>query len=184
MEHKGTVILETPRLILRPYRLEDAEAMYRNWASDEAVTEYLTWPPHESIAVTKTLLELWTGEYAREDRYNWTLELKGLGEPVGALDVVGIQESIGEATLGWCLGSPWWGQGLMPEAAQAVLRFLFREVGFRRIAAQHDLDNPKSGRVMEKIGMRREGIRRKGGRNRRGIVDLVCYAILAEEFEG
>ena len=55
--HKGTQTIETPRLILRRAKMEDAEAMFRNWANDTEVTRYLTWPPHESIEVTQSLLQ-------------------------------------------------------------------------------------------------------------------------------
>ena len=71
----------------------------------------------------------------------------------------------------------------MPEAAAAVLKFLFEEVGFNRIAADHDSNNPKSGRVMQKIGMTYEGTLRKAGFNNQGIIDDVWYSILKEEWE-
>lgn len=70
----------------------------------------------------------------------------------------------------------------MPEAGNAVLDYLFRTVGFHRAAATHDVDNPKSGRVMQKIGMKYEGTLRSAGVNNRGICDVVCYAILSEDF--
>ena len=56
--------------------------------------------------------------------------------------------------LGWCIGPRWWGMGLMPEAASAVLRFLFQNVGVLRVTARCDSENPKSARVMEKCGLR------------------------------
>ena len=67
MEHMGTKRIETERLTLRPFRVEDAEAMYRNWTSDEEVTRFLTWPPHESVEETAALLENWCAEYAKPD---------------------------------------------------------------------------------------------------------------------
>lgn len=71
LSHKGTQPLETPRLILRKACREDAEPMFRNWASDPEVTKYLTWQPHEKIEVTQTLLEGWVAEYERNDYYHW-----------------------------------------------------------------------------------------------------------------
>lgn len=59
MEHKGTKIIETERLILRPFRTEDAEPMFRNWASDPEVTKFLTWPTHESVEVSKGVVGSW-----------------------------------------------------------------------------------------------------------------------------
>ena len=181
MKHLGTKTLNTPRLILRPFRIEDAEDMYANWASDPVVTQYLTWPAQSSADVTGQLLTYWTQGYEKPDSYNWALELREIGQVIGSLSVVRVIEPIGEAEIGYCMGRRWWGQGLMPEALREVLRFLFDEVGFNRVAAVHDVENPKSGRVMQKVGMTREGTRRQGGRNNRGIIDDVCYAILKSD---
>ena len=63
MTHKGTVPLETKRLILRRFTLDDAEAMFNNWASDPEVTKYLTWPTHTDISVSKTVIESWLHLY-------------------------------------------------------------------------------------------------------------------------
>ncbi len=65
MQHLGTQTLETERLVLRKLTLDDAEAMYNNWASDPEVTEYLTWPPHESVEVTRQLIGHWMEEYEK-----------------------------------------------------------------------------------------------------------------------
>ena len=178
MKQGGTARLETRRLILRPFTLEDAPAMYRNWASDGEVTRFLTWPTHPSEDATRRLLELWTSEYANPEVYNWGLELKQIGEVIGSLAVVRMNEAVSEAELGYCMGRAWWGQGLMPEAGRAVVDYLFDTVGFNRVCACHDTENPKSGRVMQKLGMRPEGVQRQAGRNNRGVVDMAVYAIL------
>ena len=183
MEHKGTVRLETERLILRRLVPEDAEAVYRNWASDGEVTRYLTWQPHESAEASAAFIRRMTEKCEAPSAYNWGIELKSLGQVVGSISVVHAEEDIDALELGWALGRAWWGRGIMPEAAERVLRFLFEEVGAHRIAARHDVDNPKSGRVMQKIGMRHEGTLRSSARNNRGIVDMEIYAILREDFE-
>ena len=183
MNHQGTKHLETKRLILRPFIQEDASAMYRNWASNQLVTKYLTWPIHASEEATKSLLKDWVQCYSQADYYQWAIELKELGEVIGSLAVVGIQEDIGEAEIGYCIGSEWWGKGIMPEAAMAVIQYLFEKVGFQRISACHDKNNPQSGRVMQKIGMQYEGTMRKADRNNQGIIDKVVYAILKEDYQ-
>ena len=176
--HLGTRRLETGRLILRRFTAEDARDMYANWASDPAVTEFLTWPTHTSEEVSRQVLEQWVRDYESERTYQWAVVSRETGGPIGSLAVVRLDDSVAEAELGWCIGARWWGQGYMPEAAAAVVRFLFDDVGMNRICAKHDVDNPKSGRVMQKLGMRLEGVRRQGGLNNRGIVDLACYAML------
>lgn len=178
----GTQRLETGRLILRRYTVEDAQAMFENWASDPEVTRYLTWPTHAGPDVTRRLLENWATRYADPAIYHWGLELKDGGALIGDISAVRVNEGNRSAELGWCMGRRWWGNGYMPEAARAVLGYFFNTVGFNRVCAAHDVENPKSGRVMQKIGMRQEGVARQEGVNNRGLVDLVHYAILAEDF--
>ena len=157
--------------------------MYRNWASDPVVTKYLTWPAHDSLETSEAVIVRWISDYSRTDTYQWAIELKTLTQPIGSISVVACKEIVRQAEIGYCIGRPWWGQGLTAEAAGAVIRYLAREVGFHRICADHDVENPNSGRVMQKLGMTREGILRAAGRNNRGIVDIVQYSILAEELE-
>lgn len=183
MQHKGTNVIETGRLLLRPFRREDAEAMFCNWASDPEVTKFLTWPAHESAGVTGQVLENWIARYDRKDYYNWAIELKELGEPVGNISAVKTDDRTESATVGYCMGRNWWGQEIMPEALTAVLRYFFEEAGMKTVNACHDPRNPKSGRVMQKCGMAREGIWRGGGVNNQGICDEVWYSVLREEYE-
>lgn len=178
MEHKGTKRLETDRLILRRYTGSDAEPMYTNWASDPEVSKYLTWPTHSSVEVTKSLVTDWIARYENPDYYNWVIELKETGEVVGNISVVQIKEKAETAIIGYCMGQAWWGRGIMPEAMTAVMRYLFDEVGMNRVAACHDSNNPKSGRVMQKAGMKYEGTLRGAGWNNQGIMDEVWYGLL------
>lgn len=182
MNHLGTVELETIRLKLRRFTIEDAENMYKNWASEDEVTRFLTWPPHASAEVTRELLSHWVKEYENKNYYNWVIELKETKEIVGNISVVSVKENIEGASLGYCMGTKWWGKEIMPEAGKAVIKYLFEQVGFHRIDAAHDKNNPKSGRVMQKIGMTYEGTLRSAGFCNQGIIDEVWYSILREEY--
>lgn len=168
MNHVGTQRIETERLVLRPFVLEDAQAMYDNWASDDEVTRFLTWPTHESVEVTRQVVRGWT--QLPPDRYEWCVEIGG--EPMGSLGTVHTDEETGTIEIGYCLSRKCWGQGYMPEAVRAVIRFLFDTVGANRIIAKHDLENPKSGRVMEKAGMSFLEVRRAGVVNHLGARDV------------
>lgn len=183
MNHLGTQRLETDRIILRPFTVEDAPAMYRNWASDPEVTRFLTWPPHANVGVTEFVLRDWVSHYGEPEYYQWAMELKSIGEPVGSIAVVNSQAEgkLSIAEVGYCLGKAWWGQGLMPEAARAVRDFLFDRVGYDCIQAGHDVNNPKSGRVMQKVGMTRAGILRHSGLNNQGLADIVRYDMLSTD---
>lgn len=179
MKHKGTQWLRTQRLILRRFRLEDAQAMFENWANDDEVTRYLTWPTHRSPEVSRMVLEDWVHGYRREDQYQWAIELEG--QVVGSISVVEHNDDIGKAEIGYCIGRRWWHQGIASEALQAVIDYLFDEVGFYRIQARHDPRNPHSGAVMRKCGMTFEGTNRQSDRNNQGICDASVYAILVWE---
>ena len=184
LTHKGTKTIETDRLILRQFTMEDAPAMFRNWANDDEVTKHLTWPTHSDVEVTKMVLSDWTSHYAKPDFYNWAIVLKeNGGEPIGNISVVRINPNTDCAAMGYCMSRAHWRKGVMPEALKAVVDFLFAEVGFNRIEAEHAAENPASGRVMEKAALRYEGTLRQSGRNNQGIVDLVWRAILRSDWE-
>lgn len=176
MTHIGTQYIETDRLILRRFERSDAQAMFDNWASDDEVTKYLTWPTHTETAVTKAVLKTWEAQYARDEFYNWAIVLKENGpEPIGNISVVRWD---GETpAMGYCLGRRWWHRGIMSEALGAVLDFLFHRVGVERVEAEYDTDNPHSGGVMRKCGMTFDGVKKKAGQNNQGVCDIECYFI-------
>ncbi len=180
MTHIGTQYIETDRLILRRFEMSDAPAMFDNWASDDEVTKYLTWPTHAGVSVTERILEEWVPQYEKPDCYRWAITLKENGpQPIGSIDVCHWREDGAAPEIGYCMGRRWWHQGIMSEALGAVIDFLFHQVGVRRIVARHDVNNPHSGGVMRKCGMKFEGIREKAGQNNQGVVDMACYAIEA-----
>ena len=183
LTHKGTQPIETTRLILRRAVREDAEPMFRNWASDPEVTKYLTWPAHGSIAVSEMVIGSWLPEYEKDSCYQWMIVLKELDEPIGSISVVRQREDVGEAEIGYCIGRNWWHQGIVTEALSAVIDYLFTEVGANRVAARHDPNNPHSGGVMRKCGMKYEGTNRACDRNNQGICDAAQYAILRSEWQ-
>ena len=183
LTHKGTQTIETSRLILRRAIREDAEPMFRNWASDPEVTKYLTWPTHSNTTVSEMVIGSWLQEYERDNYYQWMIVLKEIGEPIGSISVVRQNDRVEEAEIGYCIGSRWWHQGITTEALTAVIEYLFIEVGMNRVAARHDPNNPHSGGVMRKCGLKYEGTHRACDRNNQGICDAAQYAILRSEWQ-
>ena len=183
LTHKGTQMVETPRLILRRFRMDDAQPMFDNWASDPDVTKFLTWPTHTGVDISRMVLEDWVKSYESKAYYQWAMELKELAQPIGSISVVRQNDRTEEAEIGYCMGKAWWHRGLMSEAVSAVIGYLFSEVGMNRIAARHDPNNPHSGGVMKKCGMRYEGTTRASDRNNQGICDAAQYAILRSDWE-
>ena len=166
MKHCGTQRIETERLILRRFVLEDAGAMFRNWASDSEVTKFLTWPTHRSAEVSERVLK------------------ESGDEPVGNIAAVQVNDDIASVHIGYCIGRAFWHQGIMSEALQAVIDFFFDTVGVNRVESRHDPENPHSGMVMQKCGMQYEGTLRRSDRNNQGICDACWYSILRSEWEG
>ncbi len=179
MQHTGTPVLTTQRLVLRPFRLEDAQDMFTNWASNPEVTKYLTWPTHTSIDVSRYVLNDWLPHYTEPDYYHWCITLDG--HAIGSIAVVDHDDRVGKAHIGYCIGQHWWHQGIMPEALQAVMKHLFDEVGYQRLDSCHDPRNPNSGAVMRKCGMKYEGTLRQSDWNNQGVCDACWYALLKDE---
>ena len=183
MNHLGTKKLETTRLILRSFVREDAAAMYRNWASDPEVTKFLSWPTYKSVDTAHEILDLWVPQYQDDTFYQWAIEWKEIGEPIGSISVVNMDDRVDSVEIGFCIGKPWWGQGIMTEAFRAVIDYLFGQVGVQRIEAGHDPNNPASGAVQRKCGLKYEGTLRRRIRSNQGITDVAWYSILKEEWK-
>lgn len=162
--------------------MEDAEEMFRNWTSDEKVTTFMSWQPHKSVDEDKAILGEWIKSYENTNFYFWTIELKSTKELVGDISVVNLDEKTLSVELGYGIGSKWWGMGITAEAGKALVKFFFEEVEVSRVYAKHASDNPNSGKVMQKIGMKYEGIIRQSGKCNLGIVDEVYYSILKDEY--
>ncbi|MBL4934142.1 GNAT family N-acetyltransferase [Clostridium sp. YIM B02515] len=178
MKNLGTKRIETKRLILRRFELTDADAMYQNWASDDKVTKFLTWPTHKDIEISRKVIEMWVSDYSEDKNYQWCIELKSIGEAIGSIGVVDYKENIEAVEIGYCIGSKYWGQGITTEALKALIEFFFEEVGVNRIEARHDPANGNSGKVMQKCGLKYEGTRIKADRNNSGICDVAMYGII------
>lgn len=182
--HKGSIEINTKRLKIRKFRHDDAEDMFKNWTNDEEVTRYLTWKPHRQIEVTRGLLELWIKDYACENNYNWIIVCKESDEAIGGISVVKQDDASFSCEIGYCLSKQYWGQGIVSEALGAVIDFLIGEIGYNRISAVYDTDNPASGRVMEKNGMTYEGTLRQAKLTNDGkLCDLAMFSILKEEWQ-
>ena len=184
MKNIGTQQIETDRLVLKRITIENAEDMYRNWASDEEVTKYLTWKPHKRIEDTKNAISSWEKELEQEDCYRWCRELKDNQQVIGTIDVVDINSDIECAVFGYCMSKNYWNQGIMTEAFTAVKNFLFERVGFNRIEASHHTENSGSGKVMKKVRMSLEGIKREGAKDNEGnLCDIATYSIFKADWE-
>jgi len=141
--------LTTERLFLRKLRQDDAEQIFRCWASDDEVTRYLTWPTHQTVETTASILASWLPEYENDDCYRWGIELSDSATLIGMLDVVHWID--GAPEIGYVLGREYWNHGYMTEAFAAVIDYLFSE-GFPEIRIRADERNIGSNAVIRKNG--------------------------------
>lgn len=175
MKHLGTKRIETERLILRRFTVEDAESMYRNWASDPEVTRFLMWPTHQSVEDSRKVLGEWVASYENEDKYEWCIAKKENDEPIGSIGAFNYNEKVSSLEIGYCISKAYWHQGITSEAMAAVMAYLLEEVGVSRIESRHDPRNPHSGDVMKKCGLKYEGTRIHADWNNSGICDCALY---------
>ena len=148
---KDFVILETERLLLRPWEEKDAPALFK-YASDPDVGPRAGWPPHKSIDESLGIIR---GFFHND--HTWAMELKETGEPIGCIGYMLKGESnidIGpdDAEAGYWVARPYWNQGICTEALRRMIDYCFRENGLRTLWSDFFVNNPASGRVMEKCG--------------------------------
>ena len=145
------VIMESGRIVLRPWREDDAPALYK-YASDPEVGPRAGWEPHKSI---KESIEIIRTVFHNDT--TWAIELKETGEPLGAMGYLPAEGSHlpsrkGEPLVGYWVGRPYWNRGICTEALQLMLGHIREATDIRSLIGSHFIDNPASGRVMEKCG--------------------------------
>ncbi|WP_430612667.1 GNAT family N-acetyltransferase [Enterococcus sp. DIV0876] len=168
--------IDTPRLILRPVTLADAEDMYA-YGRDEETTRFV-FPRHQSI--DDTILGIAT-YFIADPLGKFAVQDKASGKMIGTIDLR-VDSAKENAEIGYTLSRMFWGQGMMPEAAMALLHFGFETLDLVRIYALHDVRNQNSGRVMEKIGMKIEATIPAARKSQGQVVDEVMRGITKEEW--
>ena len=173
-------IIETERLVLRPVTLDDAEAMFE-YASDKENTRY-NFPTNQSLEETKNNIAQF---YLANPLGRWGIELKSTGEFIGTIDLHKIDTVLKKAAIGYIINQKYWNQGLTTEANRAVIKLAFEEIGMNKLTALHDKDNPASGKVMEKSGMRfshEEPYARIDNKEPERVVTRVHYVLTKEDY--
>ena len=147
-------MIETDRLILRPWREDDAEALFR-YASDPDIGPIAGWPPHTSV---ENSLEIIRTVFSAPETY--AVVLKDTDEPVGSCGIMfsnslhSAEMQLNEAEIGYWIGKPHWGQGLIPEAVEALLSRCFNDLYLDAVWCGYYDGNIKSKRVCEKSGFK------------------------------
>ena len=175
-------VLESERLVLRRLELVDTPRVKQFAGAPEIASVTLNIPhPYPDGAAEGFIQQ--THKWAEVgEQYTFAITLKVEGALIGCIGLV-VEKRHNKAEVGYWLGTPYWRQGYMTEALEAILNFGFGQVKLNRIFATHLTRNPASGRVMQKAGMQYEGIQRQAVIKNEVYEDLAFYAMLREEYE-
>lgn len=169
--------IETDRLMLRPIRLEDAKDMFA-YASDDETTRYV-FQKHVSVNETKRSI---AGYFMSSPLGKWAIEEKKSHRMIGTIDLRVEEEKL-NAELGYVINREYWGKGYVPEAAEALLKLGFFQLDLIRIYGIYDIRNIQSGRVMEKLGMSKEGVIPNYQIHKDELVTIGIYGITKELYK-
>ena len=150
------LVLETPRLVLRPLELGDADALFQ-YASDPEVSKMMSWDPHPDARETRAFLERMVAAREASTSTGWAITIDG--KPAGVISLDGITWQfrawrVDRAEMGYWLGRPFWGKGYMTEAATAAVRFAFETLGLHKVTIGCVDGNDASRAIIEKLGFR------------------------------
>lgn len=175
--------LQTSRLSLRPFSLDDAPAVQNLAGAREIAAVTLNVPHPYEDGMAQAWISQHQEQWDQGKVVNFAIVLRESNALIGAMSL-GINKAFQHAELGYWFGVPFWGQGYATEAARAIVGFGFESLGLHRIYARHLGGNPASGRVMEKIGMQYEGCLRQHYCKWGQFHDSVMRGILASEWKG
>lgn len=177
MKHAGTQPMDTQRLRLRPFRIEDSDSMLENWIADPTIQHEYGEPVYATPKEVTALLERWISQYSQPDFYRWAIIETATGTCIGQIAFCRVYSEEATAEIEYCIGQSRWGRGYANEALSAVIDLAFGQTGFTKLEAYHRTENIKSGRVLEKSSMyRTDTVLRftKAGMEPHGEV---CYCI-------
>jgi ribosomal-protein-alanine N-acetyltransferase len=146
--------IETERLVLRVPSVADAEAIFNSYAQDPEVTRYLIWRPHQNMQETEVFLADCAVAWEGTKRFPYVITSKENGTVIGMIE---IRIDDFKADVGYVVSRPTWGKGMATEVLRSLVEWALSQESIYRVWALCDVDNLGSGRVLEKVGMLREG---------------------------
>ncbi|QAA33686.1 GNAT family N-acetyltransferase [Clostridium manihotivorum] len=146
-----TPVLETERLGLRPFCIDDAKQVFECWESDKDVAKYMFWESHEDINKTVAWVKTELSKVESNEWYRWAVTLKESGELVGTA-LIYLEEEYGKFEIAYNFGKSFWGHGYATETMNKVISFIKEQLDIKEIMGRHAKENPASGKVLEKLG--------------------------------
>ena len=182
----GTKLIETERLILRKFTLDDSEAVFKNWASDEEGQSLYCEPAYKTKeSVDKLLIDKYIANYKDDNYYRWAIILKNNNECIGQIAYFLVNDENNFAEIEYCIGKEFQGHGYATEACKAVIGFGFNEMKLHKVQICHMEINNKSKRVIEKCGLTYEGTLRDFFYDKKNdkYISRLYYSILKSEYD-
>ena len=174
--------LETGRLTLRKLNPGDAENVFE-YASKPEVSEYLLWYPHISIEESIDFIKFAESQFTSGISIIWGIELKQENKIIGTIDLRNYQTVDKCGETGYGISSLYWNRGIMTEALSSVIKFGFKTLSLNRIEAHCENENTGSWHVMEKAGMKFEGILREKMFLKGSFRSMKMYSVLKSEYK-
>lgn len=169
---------ETLRLLAKPAVVADAQVIFDDYASDSSVATFMTWKPHGSVEETIEFLRRCERVWIEGSAFPWSLWHKQDGGFAGLIE---IRVGTSAVDLGYALARRWWRQGLMSDAVAAVVQWALAQPTIYRVWATCDVENVASARLLERVGMEREGVLRRWlihPNRSEAPRDALCYSIV------
>ena len=183
MKFPNISAIDTSRLRLRKLTLADVDDYYRHLFGSEAVSRYMLWNPHRDVSESAASIRKVLCRYEEGRCYRWGITLKETNELIGIIDLLRFDEEKGSCSFAYMLGECFWGRGYGTEALKAVFAFAFSQMEVKSITADHMAENPASGRVMEKAGMKRVRILPQKYEKNGILHDAMEYTITQEDWK-
>lgn len=180
--YKNLPRLETVNLILRIASIQDVADIFV-YSSDEQVTRYLRWGPHQTVEETKNYIHGVLMQYREGQDGPWVIEYKLTGSVIGHIHLMDIDEKHLKAQVGFVLSRRYWNKGFSTEALIKVLEYSFSALGLNRVEAFCVRENRAAKRVLEKAGMKKEGVLKEYQFQKGCFYDFIVYAILRDYFQ-
>lgn len=147
----NTPILETERLLLRPFSRTDAKNVFECWENDPDVAKYMFWRSHNDIEKTKEWIEFELAQISSDKWFRWAVTTKDSQELIGT-GLIYFEEEYNLFELGYNFGKKYWGRGYATETMQAIIEWAKKDLMISEIVGRYAKDNPVSGKVMKKLG--------------------------------
>lgn len=181
MKHSGTQKIETLRLLLRPFVINDCGDAFKNWASNPKIQTEYGEPIYTNMQEVAKLLKNWVDSYNNENFYRWAIIEKATNQNIGQIAFCKVFSDCYTAEIEYCIGESFWGNGYAGEALSAVIDFSFNNTDFLKLEAFHRIENEKSGRVLEKSNMRLTDNVERFKRENNLPHGEMCYAITRKD---